>query len=419
MSQLVPLKDAAQMLGVSPEELTEMISKNEIFGYRDGASWKFKSSEIERVASELGKGLSGSGQFKTEGESSDLNLVTDDEEDDKTIQLDPGSLTTDDSIQLSDELELALEDDSSASSDLKLSSSDEISLGSSEEIQLSDESEKLEFGTSDLAIAAKGGSDVLDEELQKGDSPSDTGRLLDEELQLSEEDLFDDELTFQDSKTLEDDSDISSDFEDSDLVIQDSSSSEVTVESDSEFEISDSAMEGSSGEMVGGSSDLSGDDSFADALELEEVDEESDSGSVAEDDDFNLTPLEDSFEDSSSSQVIALDDSSIYSDDSASTLLAESGDLEEQPAMLTQEPEEAFDDSLEPISGYPAVAGPPEAAYSIWNVMGLAAALLLVALTTMVAFDLARSMWQPSGTILTDTVANFFVELFGFESGES
>ena len=33
--------------------LVEMRSRGDIFGYRDGASWKFKPEEIERVASEL------------------------------------------------------------------------------------------------------------------------------------------------------------------------------------------------------------------------------------------------------------------------------------------------------------------------------------------------------------------------------
>ena len=35
-----------------PEELTEARSRNQIFGYRDGATWKFKIEEVERVAVE-------------------------------------------------------------------------------------------------------------------------------------------------------------------------------------------------------------------------------------------------------------------------------------------------------------------------------------------------------------------------------
>ena len=53
MSNFVPLEEAAKKLGVSTEELVEMRSRGEIFGYRDGGSWKFKPEEIERVGSEL------------------------------------------------------------------------------------------------------------------------------------------------------------------------------------------------------------------------------------------------------------------------------------------------------------------------------------------------------------------------------
>lgn len=50
MSKLIELKDAAILLGVTPEQLVEMRNRNEISGYRDGTTWKFKESEVERVA---------------------------------------------------------------------------------------------------------------------------------------------------------------------------------------------------------------------------------------------------------------------------------------------------------------------------------------------------------------------------------
>ncbi|MFY7876426.1 MAG: helix-turn-helix domain-containing protein, partial [Pirellula sp.] len=53
MANYVTLDEAAKILGVSPDELVEMRSRGEIFGYRDGSSWKFKTEEIERVQSEL------------------------------------------------------------------------------------------------------------------------------------------------------------------------------------------------------------------------------------------------------------------------------------------------------------------------------------------------------------------------------
>ncbi len=59
MAKFVDLKEAAGILGVSADELTEMRSRGDIFGYRDGSSWKFKIEEVERVQQE--RGASGSG----------------------------------------------------------------------------------------------------------------------------------------------------------------------------------------------------------------------------------------------------------------------------------------------------------------------------------------------------------------------
>src|SRR4029078_11448459 len=52
--KFVDLNEAAKMIGVNSEALVEMPSKGAIFGYRDGASWKFKVDEVERVIRERG-----------------------------------------------------------------------------------------------------------------------------------------------------------------------------------------------------------------------------------------------------------------------------------------------------------------------------------------------------------------------------
>mgnify|MGYP003340472536 CR=1 FL=1 len=54
--KLVELPEAAKILGVSSDELMEMRQRGEIHGYRDGASWKFKQEEIDRVLAERGGG---------------------------------------------------------------------------------------------------------------------------------------------------------------------------------------------------------------------------------------------------------------------------------------------------------------------------------------------------------------------------
>ena len=53
MSNLIQMEQAATMLGITVEKLNELRSNQEIFGYRDGSTWKFKMSELERVADEL------------------------------------------------------------------------------------------------------------------------------------------------------------------------------------------------------------------------------------------------------------------------------------------------------------------------------------------------------------------------------
>ena len=50
--KFVDLNEAAKMIGVNSESLVEMRSKGTIFGYRDGASWKFKVDEVERIIRE-------------------------------------------------------------------------------------------------------------------------------------------------------------------------------------------------------------------------------------------------------------------------------------------------------------------------------------------------------------------------------
>ncbi|MEX2026275.1 MAG: helix-turn-helix domain-containing protein, partial [Pirellulaceae bacterium] len=58
--KFIDLKEAAKMLGCTPEELVEMRSHGDISGYRDGSSWKFKIEEVERVMADKG-GKSGTG----------------------------------------------------------------------------------------------------------------------------------------------------------------------------------------------------------------------------------------------------------------------------------------------------------------------------------------------------------------------
>ncbi len=41
---------AAEILGVTPDDVRKMRERNELHGYRDGANWKFKAEDVERFA---------------------------------------------------------------------------------------------------------------------------------------------------------------------------------------------------------------------------------------------------------------------------------------------------------------------------------------------------------------------------------
>ena len=119
---------------------------------------------------------------------------------------------------------------------LKLEDSGLLNLEDSGELLPSDSNvidadEALSFGSSSLSLASESskllagadggtGSDLLDEEIKKSPSGSDTGKMLgagaDDDLILAgDDDLFSDELSLADSGSFEESAELSSDFEDS------------------------------------------------------------------------------------------------------------------------------------------------------------------------------------------------------------
>ena len=229
MANYVPLEEAAKILGVSTDELVEMRSRGEIFGYRDGTSWKFKEEEIERVQAELQgdaldedaggssilvSGREGSGLGSQLDLDSDLRLADDDEDNkvgsDVKLVADPSSGSgvrlvnrtpddADDDLLLSPESETG-NSDVDLGSDLKLAADSGIDIASgisggldlgsglgsdvSGEIGSGGIGSELELATDDeddLVLGSDSGVGLASESGINLMSPSDSGLSLEDE----------------------------------------------------------------------------------------------------------------------------------------------------------------------------------------------------------------------------------------------
>jgi excisionase family DNA binding protein len=470
--KLIPLNEAAETLGVSAEELTEMRTRGEIHGYRDGSSWKFKESELERVAGELADGGSLGGDSFDGGEDDggliDLDDITLDASDEP---LEGSSiLVSEQALGTSSGASSIIGGDRSrptADSDIELASESSLDLDDGSDLKLSGSGIGLGDGDSDVSLAADeegsdvklvpGGSDVMSEDdadfvtdsdvlADSGEQKvgtSDTGRLSDGDLDLEEDDAL--ELATGDSLALGDDDllldegssasalDLDDDDDDDDLVLSGSGiGSDVTLGAgDSGIGLANPSESGL--DLEDATLDLGG--SAVDSLELPEdedddvisLDGEADPDAATQlkaDADFLLTPVEDEdMEDESGSQVIALEDSEAYDAD-ASTLLGAGGD---QP-LVASEDSDMFGQQLQqynqpaggaaqpmpmPAHMYPAMSGPPEAGYSIWNVLALMLALLPLLFAGLLMVDLVNNMWEAhdvgqGSTWIMDTVVDAF-----------
>ncbi len=423
---LIPLEEAAAMLGKSADELTELRSRNEIFGIRSGSSWKFKMDEINRFADEAGISLTSLDD--ADDLSSDVDLIADSNAD------------------------IPLDDIDGA-----------IDLGSGSDINLSpSESHVLS------------GSDA-----EPGQSPSDTGKMIagDDDLILAEDDLFgdDDEIGLQDDSdeiALDSDSELSSDFDDDSSLMLEDDSSEISLDAaDSGVNLSptDSGLSLDEEPLELGGSDIDAlelpedsdinlidpsesDSSSGLSLELPEesdlnleLPEESDLGvaagsgfdielpegslddlgAVQADNDFMLTPLEAEAEDESSgSQVIALEDSEIYADESSEIVSDSSqmgGALEVAPqaaAPVFEQDPYATDTTITPGAAPAAAAAPSmiiEQQIPVWMVAIQAICLMLLLVCGIVAVDLARNMFEfDSEAKLSSSITSQLLDMTGY-----
>ena len=482
MSKLIPMDEAASILGMTEDEVAELRSNNEIFGYRDGATWKFKMSELERVADERGITLSAgasaidSVKGKIDEAVSELGLALEESDDNLMLQ-EPDSVEymEDSSVELFssplgesandaasdsdsslkiDDLKLLDEDDDDS---LKLGSSSAILKDDSDQLSASvpggkpndsidlssssifDDDEALSFGSSSLKLAGdaeKGSdaSDLLDDEPVGGGSGSGTGKDLGaaggDDLLLMDDD---DDLSLEDSVSFEDSADLSSDFVASsgDVALDDSDSNvELKLESNESsinLAISESGISLSSDEPLElGGSDIDAlqlDDDDDDVIMVEEM-SSPDDPTVMQEDDFNLTPLEESAAAAdSTSQVIAMEDSGVFADEGAATILG-SGELDADVVDDAGFGDGFGDDSLgsedglyedAALAGAGVATAAPDITYSKWQLasLGLVATMLLAG--SLVAYDLARNMWMPENQTVGRGVLKFFLGLVNMD----
>lgn len=482
--KLVPLEEAAKTLGISPDELNNLRENREIYGYRDGASWKFKPEDVERLAQELAE----RGPNRPSDSSSlAVDLSDSDDEGDDIVLLSESGLggaaggsstviggpanleaSEDSDIKLSAVSGVELvgggsstviskpkepgKGDSSVAIHLAAESgSDALPVGGSDVLPidltgegLSNKGSSSKKGPgSDLTLAMEqtvGGGPGSDLELASGGSSNkvlggSSGKIVGggpgSDLTLdSSDDIFQLHDTGGSAIKLADEgvlagpgSDITISPGDSGINLIDASDSGISLEEPLELS---SADDESSFDL---SSDSSGDSSgtLGDSADF-------DSDAVMElqsEDEFLLTPLEESLDDESQdsgSQVIALDSDSDF-DDATPTMMGSPDAL--GAALL--EPEEAGADlgggfaapdlglaagaaiapGLAMAPGGMAFAPARETPYSVWQILFLSSCVLLLTMCGMMTYDLMRNIWSWEGAYTANSaIMDKILEMF-------
>jgi hypothetical protein len=466
--KFVDLKEAAKILGVTPEELVDMRSQGEIFGYRDGASWKFKIEEVERVASErsaagksstgssiLGGGddeefdfLTGSGPGSAVSnihESSDSVLVSEDPAEGSAVARQSTVIGKGPSGRSAEDSDLKLADDESALSgerprgpslsgnELAKELAAESEGAAEDEYDLASESISLDSSTSDIKVQPQDGSDVLGD-VQLVSAGSGTGVMGDaaaaDSMQLDV--VGGSDALKIDESALDDDS-ISLDA--SEMKQGPGTGSDVTVSpGDSGINLRSPTDSGLS--LDEEPLDLGG--SGLDSLELPEEEEvitledEADADMATQlkaDEAFSLSPVEGNVDDDDSgSQVIALEDSAAF-DQNAATMLNQGSPLLAEGAFAETQQVPQFDMTgmgMTPglmvgpgMQAQPTyvVQPPQEAPYSLLNVLSLMGTAAVLAISGMLMWDLMLNLWSaPTGSPVSSGIMDAIVSAAGLNA---
>ena len=261
MSKLIPMEEAAKFLGMSVDQLNELRENNEVFGYRDGTTWKFKMSELERVAGQSGINIAGAAASVVDeakdslglsdiaedisSKSDGLSLKADDLDDDLIDESGDLSFDIDDSasemvIDEDDSDSIAMED---SSIELFQPPAPQAGAGTSSDIlSLDDDDDDDDDDMIDLAesgLLVKGGSKAS---LLDDDDGDDALSLASSGLNLAS----DEDLKVESKKELNLDDVGSFDLADDDDSVLDDSEDELSFGDSSLVLASDSAKGGDS-----------------------------------------------------------------------------------------------------------------------------------------------------------------------------
>jgi excisionase family DNA binding protein len=451
--KFITLEEAAAMLGVSSETFSEMRDRQKVHGYRDGASWKFKPEDIERLIADR-EAAEQEGDFAEVDEDPDSILLSEVElgqSDESTSSTIIGGNATRDAaesdIQLAapkhdSDLELESALDTEDGSDV-LGGSDVVAAGSGVSPTF-DELDTLDLdlpSAADSGISSKIFSDLTASAGEGGSkAPMGSGAILpggsgvafgsDDELSLGEASAAE-IAAVEDEEQVIDVADGGSAIdltgdEDGDLVLGGGSShGDLSRAGDSGISLLNPADSGLSLESepleLGGSAveslELGEDDMILTEDEAAASDAAPADAEEQSDDDFLLTPLEEAGaeESDSGSQVIALDEDVEFEDAVGGPLESGGGLLDDDlgeglgSAALTPAPTH----TMTPAGAAAGAAAAVEAPFSGWNVISLAMCSVLLLLIGMFMFDLMRNMWSWHGAYsvnssLMDTVLSWF-----------
>ena len=389
-------EEAAKVLGVTVDDVKEMLERHELHGYRDGANWKFKVEDIEHFAKERPSEPSDSPEEEVGGDVllSEVALGQSEMGASGTV------IAMDGTGQAPPESDISI-----AGGDIKQG---EESATPTAKKKDEVKSKVIEFEELNLS---------LDEDLPQEDSSVTLrnipipGAMVDggSAIDLGSKELEDDDLVLGGSGT----------------------GSDISIGGDSGISLVDPSDSGLSLEQP---LDLSG--ASGESLELDE-DEKAVAGEAADDaepktDDFLLTPLDevtDAEDSESGSQVIALD----TEEEEGAVMMGASGGAS-MAAMLDEDlsAQAGLDMGMgEPMIGAPLLgtqpgglsesvpsmqppAGLPEAPYSGLQIAGLVACVVLLMLCGMMTYDLLRNMWSWEGPYtVNSSLMDAILSLFG------